>query len=165
MCPACDPLTMTSQCHNYPLHLLLRPSPAPSCPGPTSGVRTYHCLLQLSCSASHTDIIQSVEHLSSRFISANMSTDSLLSSTTTSSFTGDIDSYLDKIGSKAPQSWRKPRSRIYDHNRTLGHEYYQVRFAILWKSNDKCNPTYFFNFFLSILIIWRCDKSLKNYYH
>jgi len=54
-----------------------------------------------------------------------MSTESLLSSTTTSSFTGDIDSYLDKIGSKAPQSWRKPRSRIYDHNRTLGHEYYQ----------------------------------------
>ena len=55
-----------------------------------------------------------------------MSTESLHSSATTSSFTGDIDSYLDKIGSKAPQSWRKPRSRIYDYNRTLGYEYYQV---------------------------------------
>merc|ERR1711976_636691 len=59
------------------------------------------------------------------YIKINMSTDSLISSTTTSSFTGDLDSYLDKIGSKAPQSWRKPRSRIYDHNRTLGNEYYQ----------------------------------------
>lgn len=55
-----------------------------------------------------------------------MSTESLNSSATSSSFTGDIDSYLDKIGSKAPQSWRKPRSRIYDYNRTLGYEYYQV---------------------------------------
>ena len=55
----------------------------------------------------------------------NMSTESLHSSTA-SSFTGDIDSYLDKIGSKAPQSWRKPRSRMYDYNRTLGNEYYQV---------------------------------------
>ena len=55
-----------------------------------------------------------------------MSTESLHSSTTTTSFTGDIDSYLDKIGSKAPQSWRKPRSRMYDYNRTLGYEYYQV---------------------------------------
>jgi len=53
-----------------------------------------------------------------------MSTESLHSSTS-SSFTGDIDSYLDKIGSKAPQSWRKPRSRMYDYNRTLGNEYYQ----------------------------------------
>ena len=55
-----------------------------------------------------------------------MSTESLNSSITTSSYTGDIDSYLDKIGSKAPQSWRKPRSRMYDYNRTLGYEYYQV---------------------------------------
>merc|ERR1711936_1513447 len=54
----------------------------------------------------------------------NMSNESLHSSTA-SSFTGDIDSYLDKIGSKAPQSWRKPRSRMYDYNRTLGYEYYQ----------------------------------------
>ena len=56
-----------------------------------------------------------------------MSTESLHSSATTSSFTGDIDTYLDKIGSKAPQSWKKPRSRMYDYNRTLGHEYYQVQ--------------------------------------
>ena len=56
-----------------------------------------------------------------------MSTESLHSSATSSSFTGDIDSYLDKIGSKAPQSWRKPRSRMYDYNRTLGYEYYQVK--------------------------------------
>lgn len=55
-----------------------------------------------------------------------MSNESLHSSTA-SSFTGDIDSYLDKIGSKAPQSWRKPRSRMYDYNRTLGNEYYQVK--------------------------------------
>merc|ERR1711936_212792 len=54
----------------------------------------------------------------------NMSNESLHSSTATS-FTGDVDSYLDKIGSKAPQSWRKPRSRMYDYNRTLGYEYYQ----------------------------------------
>ena len=59
-------------------------------------------------------------------VSVIMSTESLHSSTTTTSFTGDIDSYLDKIGSKAPQSWRKPRSRMYDYNRTLGYEYYQV---------------------------------------
>merc|ERR1711936_285688 len=59
------------------------------------------------------------------YFSVTMSTESLNSSATSSSFTGDIDSYLDKIGSKAPQSWRKPRSRIYDYNRTLGYEYYQ----------------------------------------
>ena len=62
-----------------------------------------------------------------------MSNESLHSSTA-SSFTGDIDSYLDKIGSKAPQSWRKPRSRMYDYNRTLGNEYYQVTGQ---KSRDK----------------------------
>ena len=55
----------------------------------------------------------------STLFSTEMSTESLVSSTTSSSFTGDLDSYLDKIGSKAPQSWRKPRSRIYDHNRQI----------------------------------------------
>ena len=79
-----------------------------------------------------------------------MSTESLLSSTTTSSFTGDIDSYLDKIGSKAPQSWRKPRSRIYDHNRTLGHEYYQVCQGVSFTTFFMGNPSDNLNFFLSI---------------
>ena len=62
----------------------------------------------------------------------------------------DIDSYLDKIGSKAPQSWRKPRSRIYDHNRTLGHEYYQVCQGVSFTTFFMGNPSDNLNFFLSI---------------
>jgi len=32
---------------------------------------------------------------------------------------------LEKICSKAPQPWKKPRSRMYEYNRVLGNEYYQ----------------------------------------
>lgn len=34
------------------------------------------------------------------------------------------ETQMEKICSKAPQSWRKPRSRIYDYNRELGYDYY-----------------------------------------
>jgi len=51
-----------------------------------------------------------------------MSTDSLASSCYSSS---SPSLNLERICSKAPQSWRKPRSRIYDYNRELGYDYYQ----------------------------------------
>jgi len=50
-----------------------------------------------------------------------MSTDSL----TSSCFSSPSSINLERLCSKAPQSWRKPRSRIYDYNRELGYEYYQ----------------------------------------
>ena len=84
-----------------------------------------------------------------------MSTESLNSSATSSSFTGGIDNYLDKIGSKAPQSWRKPRSRMYDYNRTLGNEYYQVKITG-WE--DRILET--FTKYKGV-----CLESLKDNYH
>ena len=84
-----------------------------------------------------------------------MSTESLNSSATSSSFTGGIDNYLDKIGSKAPQSWRKPRSRMYDYNRTLGNEYYQAKITG-WE--DRILET--FTKYKGV-----CLESLKDNYH
>jgi len=34
------------------------------------------------------------------------------------------ETQMERICSKAPQSWQKPRSRIYDYNRKLGFDYY-----------------------------------------
>ena len=67
-----------------------------------------------------------------------MSTESLHSLASTSS-------YLDRLGSTAPPSWRKPRSKIYDYNRELGYEYYQVTATLLVsqylsKLGGKSNP-------------------------
>jgi len=53
-----------------------------------------------------------------------MSTDSLCTDTS-SCFGAPSSINLERICSKAPQSWRKPRSRIYDYNRELGYDYYQ----------------------------------------
>ena len=124
---------MTSQCHNCP------PSPSPrrhliqrDRPGKFLVRLTCHSHLCPAPAPRQTTTVSlqpSVQRQTSSdnlYFSVIMSTESLNSSATSSSFTGDIDSYLDKIGSKAPQSWRKPRSRIYDYNRTLGYEYYQV---------------------------------------
>ena len=89
-----------------------------------------------------------------------MSTESLVSST--SSFTGDIDSYLDKIGSKAPQSWRKPRSRIYDYNRTLGNEYYQVNYDSRWRVSNTEVKSIFVSAFLNIPVCQQIVKKLQS---
>ena len=68
-----------------------------------------------------------------------MSTDSLHSLASASS-------YLDRLGSNAPPSWRKPRSKIYDYNRELGYEYYQVIATLLVSQyfiklrGDRSNP-------------------------